>query len=334
MTKILITTCPDANSKNILEQELPEGFSLFILSEITKEELLTKVADIEYLLVSGRLPIDKDVLLTANNLKMVQRTGVGIEMIDLEVLKSKKIPLYVNRSINSYCVAEHTILLILSALRQLPLADSSTKSGKWVRHELAMHNYELRNCTVGLIGLGSIGTRVAELLKPFNVSIIYYKRNKLDSEEEKMLGVSYKTLAELLDESDIISLHCPLTKETKNIIGRQEISKLRKGAIVINTSRGGLIDEKALALYLKSGHIKAAGLDVFSEEPLNTDNPLLKLDNVTLTPHIAGITSQSYREMIKEAFNNIKLFSQGNIDLIMAEELCLTLQDDKQEETR
>lgn len=316
MPRILLTNYYTPPLLSIIKAVLPLGFDLIPLDEPTREDILRKASDADYFLVGGRLAVDQDVIDAAPKLKMIQRTGVGLDSLDFSAIKKRNIPLYVNPGINARSVAEHTLMLILAVIRRLQVVDSTMKAGKWIKHEQGIQNNQLFGKTVGIIGLGSIGLHVAQMLQPFGVNVIYTKRSRLPITDETTLNVSFRRFPDLLKESDIITLHCPLTEETKKLIGWDELSKMRKGAIVINTSRGKLIHEEALIHFLKSGHLKGAGLDVYEQEPIKTDNKLLKLDNVILTPHISGITYESFISMMRESFQNIEHFESGNQKLI------------------
>lgn len=246
---------------------------------------------------------------------MIQRTGVGLDSLDLDLIKEKNIPLYVNKGINANSVAEHTLLLMLAALRNLIQIDKNTKNGIWKKQIQGVHTYELNGKTVGLIGMGAIGRRVAEILEGFHVNIIYYDVYRVSTEIEQNLEIQYCELNELLKKSDIISLHCPLTKDTEYIINEPAINKMKEGSIIINTARGGLIKEMALTEALKSGKLLYAGIDVYEREPA-TASPLFELENVITTPHIGGVTYNSFSEMMKEAMRNIEAFENGKLDNI------------------
>src|SRR5690554_368753 len=172
MASILLTNHYTPSLLSIIEKEVPQGFSVISIEKPTKEEIIKKAIDADYFLVGGRIKIDRDVIESAPVLKMIQRTGVGMDAIDLEVLKEKEIPVYVNYGVNSRSVAEHTILLMLSVLRRLALVDSTLKSGIWKKHEMGIQNRELYGKTVGLIGLGHIGSYVAQMLMPFGVKTV------------------------------------------------------------------------------------------------------------------------------------------------------------------
>ena len=321
MPVVLLSNSYSSDPLRIVTEELPAGFDLLVLKKASKDELVYNARFADYILASGRLPIDREVVNASSKLKMIQRTGVGTDTLDLEVLKEKGIPVYINQGVNSRSVAEHTVMLMLSVLRRLPLTDSSVKMGKWLKQEMGIKCAELHKKTVGLIGLGNIGSLVAKMLQPFETNVLYFKRTRLDSNEEKRLGISYLPFSRLLERVEILSLHCPLNDSTEKMIGEREIAEMKAGAIIINTSRGRLIDERALAKALMSGHLMGAGLDVFTDEPLSKNNPLLSLDNVVLTPHIGGVTLDSFRRMIRDALNNIRLFEEGKLEQLESKRL-------------
>jgi len=316
MSSILLTNFYSTKLLSIIEKDLPEGFELIYLEEADKRELIKKAGKAHYLLVGGSLEIDQEVIDAAVNLRMIQRSGVGIDKIDLELLKERAIPLYVNKGVNARSVAEHTIMLILSTLRQLPRADMSVRSGRWLKHELGVECRELNGKIVGLVGLGSIGMEVLNMLHAFGVTVLYFKRSRLTKSEEKYLNIKYMALPELLKQVDILSLHCPLSSETTGMISHSELAIMKAGSIIVNTSRGGLIDEDALLASLQSGHLGGVGLDVFSREPISESNPLLRHDKVVVTPHIGGVTLESFSRIMASAFNNIRLFEEGKAELI------------------
>lgn len=300
----------------ILKECVPDGFDLRILHELSEDALTECAHDADYILASGRLGISEKVIENAPSLKMVQRTGVGLDSIDRIALKKRNIPLYVNQGVNAQSVAEHTILLILACLRQLCTVNANTKNGIWNKQAQGVTTYELCGKTVGMIGMGNIGRNAASVLKAFGAEILYYDMFRRSSEEEKSLGLRYVPLEELLKLSDIISLHCPLTDDTRKMICRETISLMKDGVILVNTARGGLIDEAALYEAIKSGKVGFAGLDVHAEEPIKDINGLISSDKVIATPHIGGVTYDSFHRMMSEAMKNISLFHQGKTDEI------------------
>lgn len=279
-----------------------------------KDTSLLEQAD--YILASGRMKVDKNILEKATNLKMIQRTGVGLDSLDLEEIKKRNIPLYVNQGINAQSVAEHTILLILACLRNLPQINDNTKNGIWIKQKSGIQTYELKGKTVGLIGMGHIARIVASILKSFSVNILYYDVKRQDESIEKEFDLKYCEFDDLLSKSDIISLHCPLNNSTRYIINEDSISKFKKGAIFVNTARGGLVKTEALIKGLDNGIVAFAGLDVHEIEPINKDYSLLQHNKAILTPHIGGITYNSFYDMMSSAMMNIFNFEHKNFNAI------------------
>jgi phosphoglycerate dehydrogenase-like enzyme len=231
-------------------------------------------------------------------------------------MKELNIPLYVNQGVNSRSVAEHTMSLILASLKRLPIVHNDTVNGIWKKQEHGVQSRELYQKTVGIIGMGHIGSILVSLLKGFNCKIIYYDKYRLNSNLEDKLCIKYANLNELFSNSDIVTLHCPLTEETRKMIQQKEFEIMKKNAILINTARGELIDEDALYNALKNGTISFAGLDVFSREPVTSNNKLLTLKNIVLTSHMGGLTYESFSAMMEDAINNIVLFHKGELDRI------------------
>lgn len=316
MPVILLTNKYSEKVLNVVRAELPSGFDFISLESASKEELISKAGMADYFLASGRIEIDKEVIESATKLKMIQRTGVGADTLDMESLHAKGINVYINAGVNSLSVAEHTILLMLSVLRRLPTVDASVKTGIWLKNDIGVENRSLNNKVVGLIGVGNIGKKVIKMLQPFGVEIYYYDPFRLTESEEVNLNIQYCALEDLLTKIDILSLHCPLTRETRGIIGISELSAMKTGSYIINTARGPLIDENALVSALQSGKLAGAGLDVFQKEPLKKENPLISLNNVVLTPHVGGLTLETFSKMMRDAFENIRLFEMGQFDLL------------------
>lgn len=311
MKKVLFTNQYKGIPLDIVKSVLPCGFEIVMLEEATQEKLMNAVSTADYILAGGRLKITEEVLDNATSLKMIQRSGVGLDSLDLDAIKAHKIPLYVNKGVNAQSVAEHTLLLMLACLRRLPEIDANTKKGVWNKQGQGVRTAELCGKTVGIIGMGSVAKTLVSLLKPFNVRILYSDIVRADVNFEKDNGMSFVTLDELLANSDIVALNCALTDETKHLINAKTIGKMKTGAIIVNTARGGIVDTAALAEALKSGKLGFAGIDVHEEEPLPNEYILAKLDNVILTPHIAGVTADSFRAMMSAAFRNIEKFDKG-----------------------
>jgi phosphoglycerate dehydrogenase-like enzyme len=317
MPTILLTSRYQGRPLDIIQSVVPEGFSLLMVERIDSESLLKGVPEADYLLASGRLQINEDVLAPARRLKMIQRTGVGLDSIDLDAARRYGVRVYVNRGINAESVAEHALLLMLAAMRRLPsMSGAAARGGVWKRQEWGVEGRELRGKTVGLIGLGSIGRTLAGLLCGFHVKLLYSDPIRQTEDSEHELGLTYVPLEKLLEEADIISLHVPLSPQTRHMIGQEHLSLMKKDAVLVNTARGGLIDEYALAERLRAGEIAFACLDVFEREPISKYSPLYGLENLIATPHIGGITEDSFRRMMEEAMNNIRLFEKGEWDAV------------------
>lgn len=317
MPKILHTYRYTGRPWEILKSVVPEGYVVKTLDEPTQEQLVKEAADADYLLVSGRLKIDKGVLESAKKLKMIQRTGVGTEMLDMEEIKSRGIPVYVNAGVNARSVAEHTLTLMLSCLKRIPAIDRQVRNGVWKKQETGTSCHELYGKTVALVGVGAIGRLVATYLHCFGAKIIYTDLFRMSEEQEVALGATYVSSFEgLLPLADILSFHCPLTDDNKEMLNASTISKMKDGAIVVNTARGKLIKEDDLYEALSSGKLASAGLDVHYEEPMLQDDPLCALDNVILSPHIAGLSFETFHSMMKGAVENIVEFEEGNLEQI------------------
>lgn len=316
MKKILLTNHYSGIPLEIVKSALPQNVGFSMLDEPTTDCLAQSIADADYLLAGGRVRIDENALRHAIKLKMVQRSGVGLDSIDLEALKRHGIPLYVNRGVNAQSVAEHTLLLMLACLRRLTEIHGNTVAGVWKKQEQGVRTFEMHGKTVGLVGMGSIAQKVSQLLKPFGVRILYFDPFRLDETTERELSVEYTDLNTLLAESDVVSLHCPLTDGNRHLINETAISRMKRDSVLVNTARGGLVDSVALHAALQDGQLSFAALDVHETEPIPADYALKSLPNVILTPHVAGVTADSFRAMMTDAMRNIELFDKGQLSEI------------------
>lgn len=315
MPKILHTYRYTGRPWEILKSVVPDGFTIKTLDEPTQDQLIKEAADADYFLVSGRLQINKEVLDNAPKLKMIQRTGVGTEMLDKEEIKRRGIPVYVNAGVNARSVAEHTLTLILSCLKRVPAIDKQVRNGVWKKQETGTSCHELFGKTVGLVGMGAIGRQVATYLHCFGAKIVYSDLFRLSEEQENALGATYvSSFEELVPLADILSFHCPLTDENKEMLSASTIKKMKDGAIVVNTARGKLINENDLYEALTFGKLASAGLDVHYEEPMLKDDPICTLDNVILSPHIAGLSFETFHSMMKGAVENIVEYENGRLE--------------------
>jgi len=317
MPKILHTYRYTGVPWEILKSVVPDGFEIKTLDEPTQQQLVRESRDADYFLVSGRLKINKEVLDNAPRLKMIQRTGVGTEMLDLQEIKGRGIPVYVNAGVNARSVAEHTITLILASLKHLTSVDRQVRKGIWKKQETGTSCHELYGKTVALVGMGAIGRQVASYLHCFGARVIYTDLYRLSPQQEEALGLTYfPSFEEMLPFAEILSFHCPLTDSNVEMLDKRALSIMKDGAIVINTARGKLVNEPDLYNALKSGKIAFAGLDVHYEEPMKAEDPFSSLDNVILTPHIAGLSFEAFQSMMKGAVDNIVEFENNNLTSI------------------
>ena len=299
---------------DILKSIVPEGFMVKTLDELSYDCLVREAADAEYLLVSGRLPVDEGVLSVAKNLKMIQRTGVGTEMLDVDAINSHGIPVYVNAGVNAQSVAEHTLTLMLACLKRLPQINQQTHQGVWKKQQVGVTTRELKGKAVALVGMGNIGRLVAGMLQPFGAKVIYTDVVRQPEETEKRLGLTYYDSFEtMLPNADVLSFHCPLVKENTEILNQCTLAMMKKGALVVNTARGKLINPNELYESLVSGHLSAAALDTHYEEPIKEGYKLAELENVILTPHIGGLSYEAFHQMMADAVENIIAFEEGRL---------------------
>jgi D-3-phosphoglycerate dehydrogenase len=301
MKKILISTSSfgkeDKTPLNILHEN---GFQVILNPygrELKPSESIELLKDVDYL-IAGTEKLDRDVISTAKSLKIISRCGAGMDNVDIEYAKEKGITVKNTPMGPTHAVAELTLGLILDLLRNITLSNNEVKSNVWKKR---MGNL-LLNKKVGVIGLGNIGKRLVELLAPFNVKITaadpapdksFMKKHKIDLVD----------LASLLNNSDIITIHAPICSETHCLVNINTLSEINRDAILINTSRGKIIDEKALCESLKSGNLKGAALDVYENEPYYGE--LCSLPNVILTPHIGSYAKEARVHMEIDAVTNI-----------------------------
>lgn len=245
---------------------------------------------------------DANVLNSASRLKIVSRHGIGVDSIDLKSATENGIVVANTPRVNTIAVVEHTMALMLAILRKIPGADLSLKSKRW--EGLKFVGEELAGKKLGIVGLGAIGKEVAKRAKAFGIEILYTDEVR-DTLLEKELGMSFLPLHSLLRVSDVISVHVPLTSDTRGLIGRSEISLMKKGAYIVNTARGGIVDTDALAEGLRSGHIAGAAVDVFDTEPPDFSSPLFNVERIIMTPHIGAYTIEAIRRMDRIAAENI-----------------------------
>ncbi|MBQ4539095.1 MAG: 2-hydroxyacid dehydrogenase [Oscillospiraceae bacterium] len=310
--KIVWLEIHDPDVVKMEDSILPEGFELVRPTSRTDvEEHLKLVADADYI-IAGGIPVTKDYIEAAKNLKMIQKWGIGVHKIDCVAADEKGIPVYITAGSNSVPVGELAMGLMFAVNRKIPYVDSTVRDGLWVKSKMRAQCQMIHGKTVGLLGIGNIAKEVAKMLRGFeNTNVIYYDVVKLTPEEEKFYNATYVSFEELIKESDILSIHVPLLPSTRHMVGKEQLDMMKPGAILINTARGGVVDELALIEALKSGKLRGAGLDSFEQEPINLDNELLKLENVVLTCHCGGGVADNVLHVTEHAFTNIAKFSKG-----------------------
>jgi len=285
--------------------------------EPSYEILLEKAKTVDALVTLVSDNIDCNLLKQAKNLRIIAQYAVGYNNIDIDC--ATKLGIYVTNTpgVLTEATAELAWTLLMATARRIVLADHFVRFGEWWRLKTAWHPHmllgiELKGKTLGIIGFGRIGRRVAEFGKAFGMRVIYYDVYRNEKAEEE-LGVEYKPLEELLRESDFVSIHVPLTKETYHMIGEKELKMMKPTAIIINTARGPVIDTQALVKALKEGWIAGAGLDVFEQEPLPENHELTAFKNVVLAPHIGSATYEARRGMAELVAENLIAFAKGEI---------------------
>ena len=301
--KILIC---DILNKQVQDELYKIGDCVDISTSSTKhEDLLKHIQDSEIVIIRSSTNLTKEILKNAKKLIIIARCGVGIDNIDIEFAKSQNIAVTNSPKANLISVVELTVALIINASRKISLADKNVKDGKWDRSKFL--GIELSGKTLGIIGFGKVGQLVAERMKSFGMSIIFYDPfvNEWNGSEKK------KELDELLQISDVVSIHVIKTKETENLISKEKLDLLKNNSIVVNTSRGNVIDDEYLVKLLKSKKIFGAGLDVYSNEPpLNADT--YEDINLTTTPHIGASTFEAQLKAGMDTVGNIKKILSGD----------------------
>lgn len=304
----------------IPEVEVPESLSkLQGLAQVkvgvkgkiySEEDLALEMADADVVVITSQFKLTKNVIDRARNLKGVVKYGAtpGSDNVDLAAANARRIPLAYTEGANTDSVAEFAVLLILAMAKELPIVIFDVKNQLWRKQ--AGLGLELLSKTVGIVGLGMIGSKVAQKLSGFGVRIVATDPY-VTSERAVALRANIVDLDELLRESDIVTLHAKVTAETRHMIGGRELALMKPTAYLINTARGALVDEKALYEALRDGRIAGAGLDVFETEPPSSDNPILGLKNVVLTPHIASWTEDSLKKEADIAMEEVKRILAG-----------------------
>ncbi len=279
-----------------------------------KDVIIERVRDVDALVSLLTDPIDAEVFDAAPKLRIVSQYAVGYDNIDVEEATKRGIYVTNTPGVLTETVADFTFALMLAVARRVVEADKYVREGRWkvAWHPLMMLGSDVYGRTLGIVGMGRIGSAVARRAKGFGMRILYYDSVRRE-DLEKELGAEFVDLDRLLEESDYVSLHVPLTPETYHLIGEEQLRKMKPTAFLINTARGKVVDQKALYKALKEGWIAGAGLDVFEQEPIPPDDPLLKLDNVVLAPHAASASHETRSRMAEMVAENLISFLNGKV---------------------
>jgi D-3-phosphoglycerate dehydrogenase len=321
MIKILVSDQLSEEGLKILKDT--KELQVDVKTELKPEELREIIKEYDALIVRSATKVTKDVIAAANKLKVIGRAGVGLDNVDLEAATQKGIIVMNTPAGNTISTAEHTFSMILALSRNIPQANASTKKGEWKRSKFM--GVELFEKTLGIVGFGRIGSEVAKRALSFGMKVLAFDPF-LSKKIAESIGVEVVELKDLLTRAEYITVHTPLTEETKHMISTKEFAIMRDGVRVINCARGGIIDESALAQAIKDGKVAGAAIDVFEKEPISPDSELLKLDNVITTPHLGASTEEAQvnvaievAEIVRDALLGKGIRNAANYPCIEAE---------------
>lgn len=319
--KILVSDPLSEEGLKILSQI--KEFQVDVKTDLKPDVLKEIIKDYDALIVRSATKVTRDIIEATVNLKVIGRAGVGLDNVDLEAATQKGIIVMNTPAGNTISTAEHTISMILALSRNIPQANASTKKGEWKRSKFM--GIEVYNKILGIVGFGRIGSEVAKRLLSFGMKVLAYDPF-LSKEAAEGMGVEIVELKDLLRRSDYITVHTPLTGETKHLISKEEFAIMKKSARIVNCARGGIIDESALVSAIKEGVIAGAALDVFEKEPVLPESELLKLDNVIVTPHLGASTEEAQinvsievAEIVRDALLGRGIHNAANYPCIEAE---------------
>ena len=297
-----------ANFDSCVEYLESQGFEVVIDPRyrlLNQAELIEQIGGV-YAHVASAETVDDAVLKHADSLKIVSRMGIGYDKIDVDALNRKGVALTIAPGANAEPVAEFTASLLMSVTRRIKEIDTATRQGVWKTH----FGISALGKTLGIVGLGNIGKKVAKFMSGFDMKVIAFDLYP-DKEYAATNNITLMPLDDVIAQSDYLSIHMPYTKDNYRLFGAEKFAMMKKGAIFLNCARGEIVDEAALYSALKSGHLAGAGLDVFEQEPVNMDNPLLMLNNVIVASHTSGMTFEGRKKVIDMAFQNVVDISNG-----------------------
>lgn len=289
---------------------LPPGFSLTHGTARGDEHLKEIIADADFA-IAGQVGVSGDVFRAAKRLKLLHKWGVGVDNLDVATANSLGIQVARTTGANAVPVAEFTLGLTIATLRNLAAGHAELQAGRWRSPKIARDPYMLSGKTVGIVGMGAIGQAYARLLKGFGCPVVYTKRTPLAPEEEAALNARRVELPELLATADVVSLHCPLTPETTNLIDAAALARMKPTAVLINAARGGVVVEADLVRAVRDKVILGAATDVYAEEPLPPGDPLLGVDGLVTTPHLAALAVDTFEPTVRRMFDNMRRVAEG-----------------------
>lgn len=310
MSKVLLINGQSQQVADTFAALAPAGCEIaWIPASLSDEEKIEHLRGVEFVVLHPAA-LSGAVMRAARSLRLIQLLAAGYEKVDMRTAAELGIPVATNGGANAWAVAEHAIALMLALYKRLIPCDRSVRAGEWRKAANGFNTCELAGKTVGIVGAGNIGRKVARRAKAFETDILYFDACSI-AEIENELGARRVPLDELVGTADVITLHAPLLKETRGLIGARQFAAMKPGAILINTSRAELVDEPALIDALTARKIAGAGIDVYYQEPVRADHPLLALDNVVLTPHTAGHAFEGWARRCKFSWENIQRVVAG-----------------------
>jgi phosphoglycerate dehydrogenase-like enzyme len=318
-TKILFSPSQPDAILDIARSMTPPGYEL-VVADVGSPKFYDVAPEVEYFLGLSR-GIANEFFRSTPKLKLVQLLSAGYDRVDLEAARKAQVPVCNNGGANAISVSEHAIMLMLTVSRRVLWQHDNVSNGRWRGNAPAPMMYEIYDKALGIVGLGTIGKKVARIARSFGMRVQYYDIKRLPEHEEDALGVRFRLYRELLTSSDIVSFHVPLNDSTRHMLGAAELALMKAEAIVVNTSRGPVLDEKALTQALADNKLFGAGLDVFDQEPPPPDNLLFRLKNVVLTSHYAGPTWDNHVARFRNAFDNVQRVARGEKPMWVVPEL-------------
>ena len=288
---------------------LPIDWELSTASSRAPEDQMEALQGADFAIVSD-VPVTDEMLATAG-LRAVHKWGVGYDSIDCKAAERHGVRVLRTTGSNAVAVAETTLGMILALNRNIARGHVAVLEGRWPKAELGATSMRLSGKTVGIVGLGHVGQALARLLSGFGCEVLYTGRSPKDAETEVALGVSFVKLEDLLARSDVVSLNCALTEQTRGLINRKTLALMKDGALLVNAARGGVVVEADLADALTSGRLRGAASDVFSQEPVPADNPLVGLDTAINTPHIAAVSADAFAPTVMRMIDNLSAVLKG-----------------------